>query len=102
VLTFLALVCVAVAISGVLAFLFFWPMALVHLRERHPACLRDFGGAAFVSPPALRWLLAGRYRKRGDPGLNGLCAPAQLALWSVIVTLVAAAGLTLTAEAFGI
>lgn len=94
-LTFLALVAVAVAISGVMAFLFFWPMALVHLRDRHIERLQGFGGFAFAAPSALQWLLAGHYRELRDPGLNGLCTPARLSLWSVILALAAAGALVL-------
>jgi hypothetical protein len=100
-LTFLALVCIAVAISGALAFLFFWPMALVHLRDRHAERLHSFGAAAFAAPSALHWLLSGRYRVLADPSLNGLCTPARLSLWSVIVALVAAALLILVAGGSG-
>jgi hypothetical protein len=90
VLTFFALVCVAIAISGALAFAFFWPMALVHLRDRHAGQLAAFGGFAFASPPALVWLLRGGYRGLRDPALDGLCTPARLALWSIIVSLLGA------------
>lgn len=100
-LTFLALVCIAVAISGALAFLFFWPMALVHLRDRHRERLQAFGGAAFAAPSALQWLLAGRYRGLADPSLNGLCTPARLSLWSVILSLACAAILILVAKGGG-
>jgi hypothetical protein len=100
-LTFLSLVCIAVALSGALAFVFFWPMALVHLRDRHRDRLRAFGDAAFLAPSALQWLLAGRYRGLGDPSLDGLCTPARLSLWSVILALAAAAGLSLVARSTG-
>ena len=99
-LTFLALVAVAVAISGVMAFVFFWPMALVHLRDRHTSLLAGFGGFAFAAPVALHWLLSGRYRELSDPGLNGLCTPARLSLWSVILALLAAGALVLFAQGF--
>jgi hypothetical protein len=98
VLTFLALVAIAVAISGVMAFVFFWPMALVHLRDRHTAQLARFGAAAFASPLALQWLLSGRYRELADPALDGLCTPARLSLWSVILALVAAGLLVLVSQ----
>lgn len=93
-LTFLALLGVAVAISGLMAFVFFWPMALVHLRDRHGALLKSFGGFAFADPGALRWLALRRYRLLQDPSLNGLCTPAMLALWSIVFSL-AASGLLL-------
>jgi hypothetical protein len=96
-LTFLALVGVAIAISGAMAFAFFWPMALVHLRDRHAPELARFGDFAFASPAALVWLLRGRYRELADRGLDGLCTPARLALWSIILSLVAAGVLRLFA-----
>ena len=97
-LTFLALVCVAVAISGALAFAFFWPMALVHLRDRHPAQLARFGSVAFASPAALGWVARGGYRALADRSLDGLCTPARLALWSVVLSLAGAAILLLSAR----
>ena len=87
-ITFLALLGIAVAISGLMAFVFFWPMALVHLRDRHNALHASFGDFAFASPAALNWLLRGRYRGLRDYGLNGLATPAFLALWSTIGALV--------------
>ena len=90
-ITFLALLGIAVAISGLMAFVFFWPMALVHLRDRHRPLLDSFGGFAFASPAALQWLAAGRYRTLRDPGLSGLCTPARLSLFSIIAGLVASA-----------
>lgn len=92
-LTFLALVCVAIAISGATAFVFFWPISLVHLRDRHAALLTGFGDFAFAAPQALVWLLRARYRELRDPMLNGLCTPAWLSLWSIILSLFAAAAL---------
>ncbi len=87
---FLALVALAVAISGGLAFVLFWPMALVHLRDRHPELLRSFGGFAFASPTALGWLLGARYRTLADRSLDGLATPARLALWCTILALAVA------------
>ena len=100
-LTFLALLGVAVAISGLMAFVFFWPMALVHLRDRHRDTLRAFGSFAFADPAALRWLATGRYRELRDPSLNGLCTPAMLALWSMLVSLAASGVLILMAGGMG-
>lgn len=96
-LTFLALVCVAIAISGVLAFVFFWPMALVHLRDRHPARLAGFGSFAFGSPAALLWLARGDYRALADRSLDGLATPARLSLWSIVSSLLLAGLLLLFA-----
>ena len=92
-LTFFALLAVAVAISG--------PMALVHLRDRHGEKLRSFGGFAFAAPEALRWLLGGRYRELRDPGLNGLCTPARLSLWAIVLSLAAAGVFALLAQGLG-
>ena len=33
---FLALTAFAIAIAGATAFVIFWPLALVHIRDRHP------------------------------------------------------------------
>jgi hypothetical protein len=97
-LTFLALLGVAVAISALMAFVFFWPMALVHLRDRHGETLRAFGGFAFADPGALRWLATGRYRDLRDPALNGLCTPAMLSLWSIALSLAASGILLVMAD----
>lgn len=86
---FLALICLAVAISGAMAFVFFWPMTLVHLRDRHPAVKQGFGNMAFTSPTALGWLLVGKYRALADPLLNGLATPARIALAATLLALVA-------------
>jgi hypothetical protein len=91
VLPFLALLGIAIAISGAMAFVFFWPMSLVHLRDRHGELLASFGPAAFVSPAALGWLVSGRYRALADRSLNGLCTPARLAFFSIAFGLVASA-----------
>ena len=48
---FFALCLVGVAIAGFSAFLIFWPLTLVHLRDRHPALADDF---AFLKPQSLR------------------------------------------------
>lgn len=86
---FLALISLAVAISGAMAFVFFWPMTLVHLRDRHPAVRQGFGGMAFSSTAALGWLLAGKYRALTDPSLNGLATPARIALICTLLALFA-------------
>lgn len=86
---FLALISLAVAISGAMAFVFFWPMTLVHLRDRHLAVKDSFGGMAFTSPLALMWLLAAKYRSLADPSLNGLATPARISLICTLLALVA-------------
>jgi hypothetical protein len=58
-LLFFALLCVALAIAGACAFVIFWPLALVHLRDRHPALRARLGDGAFLRPSAL-WSRASR------------------------------------------
>lgn len=94
---FLALNCIAIAISGFLAFALFWPMTLVHLRDRHPQLLQGFGSPAFASKNGMLWLLSRRYRKLRDGSLNGLATPAWLAAWCTIFALLAAGVLRLFA-----
>ena len=86
---FLALISLAVAISGAMAFVFFWPMTLVHLRDRHLAVKEGFGGMAFTSTVALGWLLTGKYRTLTDPSLNGLATPARISLICTLLALMA-------------
>ena len=79
-LTF-SLLGVALAITGLMACAFFWPMTLVHLRDKYPdlhATLEAF------DPASLLWLLAGRYRSLRDPGLNGLALPARMSLIALL------------------
>ena len=89
---FLALLFVAVAIGGATAFVIFWPLTLVHLRDRHPAMKAQLGEGAFLKPSALWWLLRGGYREHPDPSLSGLATPARIAL-AVILLGLALAGL---------
>ena len=89
---FLALVFVAAAIAGATAFVIFWPLTLVHVRDRHPAITAQLGEGAFLKPAALWWLLRGGYRNTPDPSLSGLATPARIAL-SVILLGLALAGL---------
>ena len=95
---FFALIGVAVAISGMLGFLFFWAMAQVHLRDRQIDGAAATTGLGFASPRAIGWLLVGGYRRLADPGLDGLALPAQLSLWAVIAGLAAAAALAAVAQ----
>ena len=53
---FFALLFVACAIAGASAFVIFWPLALVHVRDRHPAIAAELGTGAFLKPSALAWL----------------------------------------------
>lgn len=89
---FLALTFVGIAISAFCAFAIFWPLALVHLRDRHPPLRRELGEAAFIHPGAWRWLLGQRYRAAADRNLDGLATPARVSLLIVMISL-ACAGL---------
>jgi len=81
---FLALVFVAFAIAGATAFVIFWPLALVHIRDRHPQLDSALGPAPFINPQALGWLLAARYRAVGDRSLGGLATPARISLLCIL------------------
>ena len=83
-LLFFALLFVAFAIAGATAFVIFWPLALVHVRDRHPAVAAQLGEGAFLKPSALAWLLRGDYRAAGDRGLSGLATPARISLLAII------------------
>lgn len=87
---FFALLCVALAIAGATAFVIFWPLTLVHVRDRHPGLRTTFGPAGFASPVALRWLLLRQYRSTGDRNLSGLATPAYIAMMAIITGLIAA------------
>lgn len=95
---FLALCFVGVAIAGASAFVIFWPLTLVHVRDRHAGTAADFGPGAFVNPAALRWLLAGGYRASADSSLSGLATPARIALLTIIFGLSMAGLLWIVAE----
>ena len=98
---FLALMSLALAIAGATAFVIFWPLALVHLRDRHPDVHARLGPGAFLHPGALGWLLAGGYRSTGDSNLSGLATPARVSLWTIIGGLALAGILWLVAVAVG-
>jgi len=83
---FFALCFVGVAIAGFSAFVIFWPLTLVHIRDRHPALANRFGAGAFLRPDALRWLLGRDYRQSSDRSLTGLAPPAWLWLLSMVIT----------------
>ena len=87
---FFALLFVAMAIAGACAFVIFWPLALVHIRDRHPAIGERLGAGAFLKPAALGWLLRGGYRDANDRNLTGLASPARLSLLTIIIALVLA------------
>ena len=89
---FLALTAFAIAIAGATAFVIFWPLALVHIRDRHPQITAQLGTGAFLKPAALAWLLGGRYRESRDSSLSGLATPAKISLLVIFGSL-ACAGL---------
>ena len=92
VVLFLALLFVAIAIAGATAFVIFWPLTLVHIRDRHPGIGQVLGEGAFLRPAALWWLLRGGYRATPDRSLSGLATPARISL-AVILLGLALAGL---------
>jgi hypothetical protein len=98
---FLALLFVAIAIGGATAFAIFWPLTLVHIRDRHPAIGALLGEGAFLKPPALWWLMRGGYRSTPDPSLSGLATPARISLAVIIFGLSAAGVLWLVSLAMG-
>ena len=87
---FLALCFVALAIAGATALVIFWPLALVHIRDRHPELADRLGPNAFFQPKAWKWLLLGSYRGVPDRNLSGLATPARVSLLTIIAGLVAA------------
>lgn len=87
---FFALLCLALAIAGACAFVIFWPLALVHLRDRHPALRARLGDGAFLRPSALWWLLSGQYREARDRSFTGLATPAMLSLSTILLGLLGA------------
>jgi len=91
VLLFFALCFVGVAIAGACAYIIFWPLSLVHLRDRHPAVRERLGDGAFLKPAVMWWLLGGEYRDTRDPTFTGLATPARIALSTVIFGLGGAA-----------
>lgn len=95
---FFALLFVATAIAGFCALVIFWPLTLIHVRDRHPDIAAQLGPGAFMRPAALLWLVRGDYRSTGDRSLSGLATPARISV-AVIVGALAMAGLLwLTSE----
>jgi hypothetical protein len=92
VILFFALLFVALAIAGATAFVIFWPLTLVHVRDRQPGIGAQLGQGAFLKPSALAWLLRGGYRSVRDPSLSGLATPARISLLVILLGL-ALAGL---------
>ncbi len=95
---FFALCFVGVAVAGFSAFVIFWPLTLVHIRDRHPALADSLGPGAFLKPAALNWLLSRRYREQRDGALSGLATPAWLALLTLFAGLGMAALLGLLSK----
>lgn len=87
---FLALCFVGVAIGGATALVIFWPLALVHIRDRHPDVAARLGPNAFFQPKAWAWLARGDYRQVPDRNLSGLATPARVSLFTIIGALLAA------------
>lgn len=87
VVLFFALLFIAIAIAGATAFVIFWPLTLVHVRDRHPGIRAQLGEGAFLKPSALRWLLVGGYRSTPDRSLSGLATPARISLLVIILGL---------------
>ncbi len=97
---FFALLFVAVAIAGATAMAIFWPLTLVHLRDRHPVIRSRLGAGAFIKPSALWWLLDGHYREAADRNLDGLATPARVSLMTILIGLSAAGLLWLWSVAY--
>ena len=95
---FFALCFVGVAIAGATAFVIFWPLTLVHVRDRHAALAAELGEGAFAKPSALAWLLRGGYRTAADRNLSGLATPARIALLVIIAGLVCSGVLYMLSE----
>src|SRR5690606_592840 len=83
-LLFAALCFVGIAIGGLTAFVIFWPLSLVHLRDRHPQVHASLGEGAFLNPGALGWLLGGRYRTVHDAQFTGLATPARVSAFVIL------------------
>lgn len=81
---FLALTAFATAIAGATAFVIFWPLTLVHVRDRHPRLAEQLGPGAFLKPTALWWLLRGGYRATPDRSLSGLATPSRISLLVIL------------------
>ncbi len=97
---FLSLVFVALAIAGATAFVIFWPLTLVHMRDRQPEMRAGLDAPAFIHPVTLWWLLNGRYHAAKDRNLDGLATPARLSLATILFGLAMAGILWLWAVAY--
>ena len=99
-LLFLVMAFIGVATGGLTAFVIFWPLALVHLRDRHPAVAATLAQSAFLHPRALGWLLRGDYRVVRDRAFTGLATPARIALAVILLGVGLSGLLWLWATAF--
>jgi len=86
-LMFVNLSLLGVAVAGISAYAIFWPLSLVHLRDRHPGVYAKLGGSTFLSPKVLTWLLSGKYREIADPQFTGLATPARVSLTCILSAL---------------
>ncbi|WDS36762.1 hypothetical protein [Pseudoxanthomonas sp.] len=84
---FFALLFVATAIAGFCALVIFWPLTLVHVRDRHPDIAEQLGPGAFMKPAALAWLMRGDYLSADDRSLNGLATPARVSVMVIVLGL---------------
>jgi len=89
VILFSALLCFGIAIAGLTAFLIFWPLTLIHIRDRYPALAFEWGNGAFLRAHSLYWLLTRRFLALNDRNLSGLAKPARLALLVMLAGLMA-------------
>ena len=84
---FFALTFFSLSIAGATALVIFWPLTLVHIRDRHPEIAAQLGEGAFFRPSAWWWLLRAGYRGTSDRGLSGLATPARLSLLVILAGL---------------
>ena len=101
VILFLALLAFALAIAGATAFVIFWPLTLIHIRDRHPQLGRQLGPGAFLRPAALLWLLRGGYRATPDPNLSALATPARISEMVILTGLALGGVLWIVGKALG-
>lgn len=101
VILFLALLAFALAIAGATAFVIFWPLTLVHIRDRHPQIKTQLGAGAFLRPSALLWLLRGGYRETPDPTLSALATPGRISALVILGGLALGGALWVIGKALG-
>lgn len=101
VILFFALLAFAISIAGGTAFVIFWPLTLVHIRDRHPPLKAQLGSGAFLRPAALLWLLRGGYRATPDPSLSALATPARISVMVILGGLALGGALWVVGKAMG-